>query len=76
MLQAEEELRKTLVRGLTYQDSQNRGYLSMPKMQQAFRETANVKSRQGTVIFHMSEQQANLLISCCETDSLGDYNYN
>ena len=48
----------------------------MPKMQQAFRETANVKSRQGTVIFHMSEQQANLLISCCETDSLGDYNYN
>jgi len=45
-------------------------------MQQAFRETANVKSRQGTVMFHMSEQQANLLISCCETDSLGDYNYN
>ncbi len=48
----------------------------MPKMQQAFRETANVKSRQGTLIFNMTEQQANLLISCCETDSLGDYNYN
>jgi len=45
-------------------------------MQLAFKEAANVKFRQGTLTFKMTEQQERLLISCCETDSLGDYNYN
>ena len=48
----------------------------MAKMQQALRDAANVKSRQGTVVFYLSEQQANQLITCCETDSMGDFNYN
>ena len=45
-------------------------------MQQALRETANVKTRQGAVVLYLSEQQASLLINSYETHSSGDFNYN
>jgi len=40
---------------MAFMDSQNRGYLSLAKMQQALREAANVRSREGTVLFYLNE---------------------